>query len=288
MVNKDGRKSAHTRLSEHWRTRCWALCAVILPIFALSILGVSALENPGDVLNRDVGIFTELGREVDLSLPFTDESGARRELRAFMIPHKPVIVVPVYYRCPRLCGLVQDGVIQLIKSLDLRLGSDFSVLAISFDPREGVEDAKKAFDILNMRLKKEVSAEVSGYHTLVGDTASVTAVMEQLGFKYKQEGADFAHSAAVMVLTPTGQISQYFTGIQFAPWDVHLSLVDASRGNIGTAIDHLLLYCFRFDSLQGRYIWAVEAVLRIGAAITLLVLGAVYFLMRYRRLGRPS
>jgi protein SCO1/2 len=245
-----------------------------------------ALENPGEVLDKEVGVFTELGKSVDLSLPFTDYSGTMRPLRGFVVPEKPIIIVPVYYKCPRLCGLIQEGVLELLKSLDLKVGIDFSLLMISFDPREGVAEARASFDTFNNRLKSAEEGLEGGYTTLVGDEASITQVMQQLGFKYKQEGADFAHSAAVMVLTPTGQISQYFTGIQFNPWDVHLSLVEASMGKIGTAIDHLLLYCFRFDSLQGRYVWAVEALLRIGGALTLLVLGGVYLLMRYRGFGK--
>jgi protein SCO1/2 len=110
--------------------------------------------------------------------------------------------------------------------------------------------------------------------------------MRELGFKYMRDGADFAHSAALMILTPTGEISQYFTGIMFSPWDVRLALVEASKGGIGTAIDHLLLYCFRFDPLQGKYTWAVVGLLRVGGALTLLGLAAVYFLFARKRRQR--
>jgi protein SCO1/2 len=99
--------------------------------------------------------------------------------------------------------------------------------------------------------------------------------MQELGFRYMRDGQDFAHSAALMILTPSGEISQYFTGIEFPAWDVRLSLIEASKGEIGSAIDHLLLYCFRFDPLQGRYTWAVVGLLRVGGVLTLLVLAAV-------------
>jgi protein SCO1/2 len=112
--------------------------------------------------------------------------------------------------------------------------------------------------------------------------------MADLGFKYMRDGEDFAHSAAVMILTPTGEISQYFTGIIFSPWDTRLALVEASKGGIGTAIDHLLLYCFRFDPLQGRYTWAVVGLLRVGGALTLLGLALVYFLFARKRRSKVS
>jgi protein SCO1/2 len=102
--------------------------------------------------------------------------------------------------------------------------------------------------------------------------------MNELGFKFMKDGEDFAHSAALMILTPTGEISQYFTGIMFTPLDVRLSLVEASKGVIGTAVDHLLLYCFRFDPIQGKYTWAVVSLLRIGGILTLVGLGVVYLL----------
>jgi protein SCO1/2 len=84
-----------------------------------------------------------------------------------------------------------------------------------------------------------------------------------------------------MILTPSGEISQYFTGVEFSAWDVRLSLIEASKGVIGTAIDHLLLYCFRFDPLQGKYTWAVVGVLRVGGALTLFGVAVIYLLYVY-------
>jgi protein SCO1/2 len=110
--------------------------------------------------------------------------------------------------------------------------------------------------------------------------------MRDIGFKFVKDGKDFAHSAALMILTPSGEISQYFTGIIFPSWDVRLSLVEASKGGIGTAVDHLLLYCFRFDPLQGKYTWAVVGLLRVGGALTLVGLALVYLL--FARKGRGA
>jgi protein SCO1/2 len=132
-------------------------------------------------------------------------------------------------------------------------------------------------------LKGDAAARGGDIKFLVGDTISSTQLMSELGFKFMRDGQDFAHSAAVMILTPGGEISQYFTGISFPSWDVRLSLVEASRGNIGTAIDHLLLYCFRFDPLQGKYTWAVVGILRVGGALTLVGLGLMYYMLAFRK-----
>lgn len=251
---------------------------------------VAAIERPEQVIDTQVGVFTKLGTQVDLNREFTDSSGKVATLRDFMQPGKPAIIVPVYYRCPRLCGLVLDGVIALLNNLPLSLGKEYSVLAVSFNPVERSEEANETREKFRGRVTGSTLEGYDAFKFLVGSAANVQALMGELGFKFLPDGDDFAHSAAVMILTPSGEISQYFTGIEFSPWDVRLSLVEASNGGVGTTIDHLLLYCFRFDSLKGKYTWAVVGVLRIGGILTLLGLVAVYFFFGSRfsraRLGK--
>ena len=233
---------------------------------------------------QDVGIFTQLGSQVDLNRPFTDVNGVTKPLKEFVVPGKPIIVAPVYYKCPRLCGLLLNGVYDLLNELPLKLSDDYSVLVVGFDPTETPADAKVVMDKFNARLEDDARTGSGAIHYLVGTPENVSALMNELGFKFAKDGVDFAHSAAVMILTSSGLISQYFTGIMFPSWDVRLSLVEASKGGIGTAIDHFLLYCFRFDAVKGRYTWAVVGLLRIGGALTLIGLALVYyFFVRNRR-----
>lgn len=251
---------------------------LFLSVFLLLVTKTAgSVERPEEVLDTEVGIFTELGVQVDLSLPFVDSNGVSHNLGDYFESGRPLIIAPVYYKCPRLCGLLLDGLYTLLNEIPLKLGDDYNVLVVGFDPTETVENALEVRSKLNTRLKGEAKQRQEALNYVIGDQTSVTALMKQLGFKYLKDGDDFAHSAAVMILTPQGKISQYFTGIQFSPWDARLALVEASEGKIGTAIDHLLLYCFRFDPLQGKYTWAVVALLRIGGALTLIGLGLVYF-----------
>lgn len=261
-----------------------------LAVGLLALGNVMAIERPGEVLDKEVGVFTELGKQVDLSRQFTNVAGQTRSLRDFAVPGKPILIAPVYYKCPRLCGLLLDGVYNLLNEIPLKLSADFSVLVVGFDPHETPEDASKVMNKFNAKLIGEPASGASAIQYLMGDQEQVRGLMGELGFKYMRDGEDFAHSAALMILTPTGEISQYFTGIMFSPWDAKLALVEASKGEIGTAIDHLMLYCFRFDPLQGKYTWAVVGLLRVGGALTLLGLGLVYFFFvrkRRRATGAP-
>jgi protein SCO1/2 len=264
-----------------------ALAAVILLCVCgqlASSRSAWAVEEPGVMAERDVGIFTQLGAQIDLSREFTDTDGVTKPLKDFALPGKPIVIAPVYYKCPRLCGLLLSGVYDLLNELPLKLSEDYSVLVVGFDPTETPADAKKVMDKFNPRLFGDAQGGSGAIKYLTGSDANVSALMSELGFKFMKDGEDFAHSAAVMILTSSGQISQYFTGIMFPQWDVRLSLVEASKGVVGTAIDHFLLYCFRFDAVKGRYTWAVLALLRVGGALTLIGLGVVYYL--FGRKGR--
>jgi len=267
----------------------WACFGALLgALMTLYPLKAPAVERPEEVINKEVGVFTQLGARVDLGRVFSDRRGVKKTLREFAVADKPLIIVPVYYKCPRMCGLILDGVITMLNQQTLKLGSDFSVLAVSFDPLETAADADASWSKFNERLIGDAARGGEAFRFLVGSDEDIIGLMRELGFKYLREGKDFAHSAAVMILTPTGEISQYFTGIQFSPWDVRLSLIEASQGKIGSAMDHLLLYCFRFDPLQGRYTWAVEGMLRVGGVLTLLGLALVYFFFARKRPGHAK
>ena len=261
------------------------LLGVFLATLPLLVIDTHAIERPEEV-EQKVGVFTQLGAKVDLSRQFTDSAGETKSLREFAPADKPIVIAPVYFRCPRLCGLLLDGTYSLLNELSLKLSRDYTLLVVGFNPVETPADARKVMDKFNPRLQGEATSDRSGVKYLVGSEENIAALMSEIGFRYMKDGDDFAHSAALMILTPSGEISQYFTGIDFPAWDVRLSLIEASRGAVGTAIDHLLLYCFRFDPLQGRYTWAVVGLLRVGGVLTLLGLAAViFFFGRKRRSG---
>lgn len=257
------------------------LTLIVLALSFLSVpTGLLALEKPGDEL-KEVGVSTELGTRVDLDLQFTNSEGNLVKLGSLFTKNRPAVIVPVYYSCPRLCGLVLKGVTKLLNAVPLELGEDYQVITVSFDTSETPKIAnKRAKEYISQLDSKQNSA--AGWHFLVGDDANVSALMKQIGFNYRPDGGEFAHTAAIMLLTPNGEVSQYFTGISFPASDVRLALIDASRGNIGTAFDHLLLYCFRFDPTKGKYTWAVVNLMRVVGALSILLLGGLVVSLRWR------
>lgn len=259
---------------------CFSLFAAHFSVPAL------ALEKPKEKL-ESVGLATERGDSVDLSLTFTDSDGTTKTLGELVAGTKPIILIPAYYSCPRLCGLLLKGVSELLNKIDLTLGEDFRVVTVSFNTREEAADAHRAQETWRSRFQGK--GDALAWHFLVGDSKNVDPLMEQIGFRYLPDGKEFAHTAAIMLLTPSGEISQYFTGISFPTWDVRLALIEASRGEIGTAFDQVLLYCFRFDPTKGKYTWFAFNVVRAGGAITLILLaGLIFVLWRRDGSGRDS
>jgi protein SCO1/2 len=105
-----------------------------------------------------------------------------------------------------------------------------------------------------------------------------------VGFRYvwDEETKQFAHPAGLLVLTPEGRIARYLFGIEYAPKDLRLALVEAGAGRVGTPFDQVLLYCYKYDPHRGRYSAQILNLVRLGAGLTVLALG-VFILTLFRR-----
>jgi protein SCO1 len=236
-------------------------------------------------LLQKVGINQKMGAQIPLDLPFVDESGKDVTLRQYF--GRPVILALVYYQCPSLCNMVLNGVLRSIKQLDLTAGNDYEVIAVSFDPRETPEMAA-AKKQTYLRDYKRQGAE-QGWHFLTGPETSSKALADSVGFRYVYDALtnQYAHSSAIMVLTPAGRIDRYFYGIDYPARDVRLGLVEASNERIGTPTDQVLLYCFHYDPTTGKYALVVMNVLRLAGLMTVFVLGT-FMIVMFRREFRSA
>jgi protein SCO1 len=246
-----------------------------LLIFVLLICCSSAyaITNEADV--KDVGVNEKLGSYIPLDLTFRDEHGNPVKLRDFFQDGRPVILTLNYFECPLLCTYVLNGVLDVVNKLDsLSLGRDFKIVTVSFNPSETPELArKKAANYL--KALKNVQPSQRDWHFLTGDKENINGLTQAVGFRYKKDGDQFAHPSVVAILTPQGEISRYFYGIQYQPKDLRLALLEASRGEIGSSkiLNQILLYCYHFDPVGRKYALQALNVVKAGGLMTLLFVG---------------
>jgi protein SCO1/2 len=181
-----------------------------------------------------------------------------------------------------LCSEVLSGVEGSLKALSFDAGKEFDVLTVSFDPKDTPEAAtEKKADIIK-RYKRPGAA--AGWHFLTGSQESIEALTRAVGFSYEYDPKtdQFAHSTAIMILTPEGKIAQYYYGVEFPPKDIRLGLIQASQNKIGTLADEVILYCYHYDPKAGKYSAIISRIMQLAGGVTILSLGAVLFIL-FRR-----
>jgi protein SCO1/2 len=272
--------------------RHWLLGAAVLALLArgaqalpqkqLAPVGESAGANP--ILEK-VDFAQFLGRQIPPDLRFRDEQGQEVTLGDYF-QGRPVILSLTYYECPMLCSLVLNGLTSALRALPFDLGKEFVAVNVSFDARETPDLAKKKKEKYLAEYRRPGAER--GWHFLTGDEESIRKLTEAVGFRYAwdERSQQFAHAAGIVLLTPQGQIARYFYGVEFSPRDLRFGLIEASQGRIGSPVDKLLLYCFHYDPLTGRYsAWVLNAI-RAGGVLTLFALGLFFLFGSGRRWGR--
>jgi len=223
---------------------------------------------------RGVGIDQRLNNQVPLDLKFRDETGQTVSLSSYF-GKQPVILSLVYYSCPMLCTMAENGLLNALRDVKFNIGEQFRVVTVSIDPTESPEMAmgKKA---VYAGLYGRPGAK-EGWHFLVGDEPSIRTLARAVGFNYNYipETRQYAHATGIVVLTPQGKVSRYFYGILYPSRDIRLALVEASNEKIGNPVDAVMLYCCQYDPAAGKYSLVVSHLLRIAGVITLLSLGTL-------------
>jgi len=221
---------------------------------------------------EQVGITQKLDAQLPLDLTFRDETGKSVQLKEYF-GKKPVILNFAYYTCPMLCGELLKGLTTSLKGLKFELGNEFDVVTVSIDPHDTPETAtEKKAEYLERYGHPERAA---GWHFLTGSQESITALTKAAGFgyQYNEQTMQFAHATAIMIVTPQGKLAQYFYGVDFAPKDLRLGIVQASNEKIGNLVDQVLLYCYHYDPATGKYGAIVARVLKLSGLVTVIGLG---------------
>lgn len=241
----------------------WAVLA------ATPLLGEQSL--PAEL--EGVGIVEQIGQSVDPDLSFTNEDGHRVELGSYLHKGRPVLLNLVYYTCPMLCNLLLNGQTSTLRAIPWTPGEQFEIVTISIDPTETPQLAGQK----KRTYLASYGRPAPGWHFLADRDGNAKKLAEQVGFHYRydERQQQYAHAAAIMILTPEGKVSRYLYGAQFKARDLRLALTEASAGKTGGVVDRLLLFCFHYDPQARSYVLFATNFMRAGGVAVVLVLGGV-------------
>jgi protein SCO1/2 len=237
-------------------------------------------SNEAPTILKQVDIEARMNAQVPLDATFRDETGRTVKVRDLLREGRPVIFAPVYYECPMLCTQVLNSLFTALGVISLDPGKDFTVVAMSFDPKEphGLARDKKAAYLA----KYDRPGTEQGFHFLTGDESSIVPVLETIGFKYKYDPAidQYAHPAMVAVLTPDGRVSKYFLGIDYSARDLRFALVEASEGHVGSAFERkVITWCYNYDPTTGKYGLLTMRLVQAGGIVTIVAMLAFWTVM---------
>lgn len=246
-------------------------CALAVTMSAL--IGSARAEDRIEPPPRDlesVQIVEHYNVQVPLDLTFTDSQGRNITLADCFNGEKPVILNLGYYRCPMLCPMVLNAMVAGMEEMTWTVGEEFRVVSVSINPREKPAEAATRKDHTLAAYEREIEPEA--WRFLVGAEDQIQKLADTVGFRFAPTGDDFAHAATIIICTPDGRVSQYLRGVRYEPTTLRLSLVEASEGKIGSALDQVLLYCFHYDPSSGTYTAEAQRLMQIVGLFTVLLL----------------
>lgn len=235
--------------------------ALIVPFLLCALSGNAQMQRPSDI-----GIDEKLGSLIALDTPLRDEDGKQVTIRQYV--DKPTILMFNYFRCPGICPVLINSIVDVVNRMQLEPGKDYRLVAVSFDPTDSSELAReKKANYLN-QMKRPFSPD--NWHFLTGSAENVKTVADSAGFQYRQQGDMYVHPGAIMLLTPKGILSRYLYGTSFLPADVEIAVKEAAGGAVLPSISKVLSFCYVSDP-QGR--GRVFSITRFVGAATLVIAG---------------
>ncbi|MHB8303911.1 MAG: SCO family protein [Acidobacteriaceae bacterium] len=218
-----------------------------------------------------------LNQQLPLNAEFRDSSGRSVRLGEYF-GKRPAVLALVYYKCPMLCSEELNGLVGALEMLKFTPGKDFNVIVASIDPNEGPALAASQKALYVKRYGRLDTA--IGWHFLTGPQTSIDALTRAVGFGYvRVPGPDgkmdqFAHASSIELVTPEGRISQYYLGVEYSARDMRAGLVEASHDRIGTPVDLIYTYCYRYDPHTAKNSMIVVRTVQAGGLLTVLALGS--------------
>lgn len=234
-------------------------------IFLLILLGFGRIySNPEP--QKKAALEEQLGKYIPLNAKFVDENGQEVTLKEII--HKPTILTLVFYECKGICTPLLTELAEELNKVDLKLGKDFQIVTISFNPEEGpaLAKAKKANYIKLLNNKPPDDA----WKFLVGDSSNIYSVTNSVGFYFFKEEDQFVHPGALIFISPDGKITRYLLGIDYLPFNIKMAIIEAGEGKVGPTIAKLIKFCYAYDPEGRTYALNITRVIGI---ITLIAVG---------------
>jgi protein SCO1 len=236
---------------------------------------------------QGVDIVEHLDRPLPRDATFRDSDGKTVKLGDYFDGKRPTVLVFAYHTCPMLCSLVLDATVRSLNEVPWTVGDQFDVVSLSIDPRDTPATAsKKRTQVVSAYARGKGSTR--GWNFLVGDEENIRKVTDGIGFEYRYDARQkqYAHPAAIYLITPEGRIGRYLYGIQYDPSDVRLGLLESSKGRSVTTAERLLLFCYHYDPQGKHYALVAMNVMRLGGAVTVVLMGGFLALMWARERRR--
>jgi protein SCO1/2 len=236
-----------------------------------------------------VGLVEHLNGALPRDAAFRDTEGNAVTLGQYFDGKRPTLLVFAYHTCPMLCSLVLDATVRSLNEVEWTVGREFDVVSISIDPHDTPQTAtRKRASVIESYTRSK--GRPTGWHFLTGDETNIRKVTDAIGFEYRydERQKQYAHPAAIYLLTPEAHIARYLYGIQYDPKDIRLGMLEAAEGRSVSTTERILLYCYHYDPQGGHYSIVAMNVMRLGGVVTLGALGSFLTIMWARERRRSK
>jgi protein SCO1 len=249
----------------HYRmTRLKLFIILIVSLKSFTLSAQTTLFNQ----QMQIGFDEKQGQYADLSTKLVNENGDTVLLKDVIT--KPAILNLVYFRCPGTCSPLMWGISKFIDQVDLQLGKDYDVVTISFDPDERIDlGIKKKASYISTMKKKEAG---KNWRFFVSDSINISKLTNSVGFRYQVVNNQYVHPTGLIALAPDGKIVRYLRGIDFLPFDIKITMVEAAKGKTGPSINRLLAVCYSYDEKGNQFVFNVTRVSAVVISFIVLLI----------------
>jgi protein SCO1/2 len=226
---------------------------------------------------KGIGVDSQTGEFLVMDIPFHDDQNRYVKIGDYFDGKRPVLLSFNYSNCPKLCSVQLENMTDTLREIKFKVDEDFQVVSVSIDPNEQTSRARKTKEKYVQRYSKyDRKGSENGWHFLTGKNKNIQLIADICGFRYKYvpEQKLYSHPPVFIMISPKGKIVRYIHGLDYDPDTIEKALIETAEGRIGSPINILSygLGCFSFNESTGKYTLQAMAIMRIGGALTAILL----------------